>query len=58
MTQSEVLEHRTITDEHLRLYGGTPTLYGAPLALTPEDLSGADVAFLGIRGKLRPHSDG
>ena len=31
-----------------RLYGGVPTLFGAPLAETAEDLRGADVAFLGI----------
>jgi len=31
-----------------RLYGGTPTLFGAPLAETDEDLRGADVAFLGV----------
>ncbi|MBI4640392.1 MAG: arginase family protein [Candidatus Tectomicrobia bacterium] len=31
-----------------RLYGSTPTLFGAPLAETPAELQGADVAFLGI----------
>src|SRR5438552_13633803 len=41
-------ERRTVTDESLRIYGGTPTLYGVPLAQHPEDLRGADVAFLGI----------
>jgi agmatinase len=48
MAQDRVPEHRTITDESLRIYGATPTLYGAPLAQRPEDLRGADVAFLGI----------
>ena len=48
MAQSEISERRTVTDEHLRIYGGTPTIYGAPLAQGPEDLRGADVAFLGI----------
>ncbi len=31
-----------------RLYGSTPTLFGAPLAETPADLRGADAAFLGV----------
>jgi arginase family enzyme len=31
-----------------RVYGSTPTLFGAPLAESEEDLKGADVAFLGI----------
>jgi agmatinase len=31
-----------------RLYGGIPTLYGAPLAESAADLRGADVAFVGI----------
>src|SRR5579884_2640760 len=31
-----------------RLYGSTPTLFGAPLAEGPEDLRGADVAFFGV----------
>ncbi len=29
-------------------YGGTPTLFGAPLAETAADLRGSDVAFLGV----------
>jgi agmatinase len=48
MPQRRVSEHRTVTDERVRIYGGTPTLYGAPLAQNPKDLQGADVAFLGI----------
>src|SRR5262245_15391336 len=31
-----------------RVYGSTPTLFGAPLAETPEQLRGADFAFLGV----------
>jgi guanidinopropionase len=31
-----------------RVYGSTPTLFGAPLATAPEALDAADVAFLGI----------
>src|SRR5437667_9722499 len=31
-----------------RLYGATPTIFGAPLAETIDDLRGADLAFLGI----------
>src|SRR3954451_8690987 len=31
-----------------RLYGSTPTLFGAPLAQTEDDLRGAQVAFLGV----------
>ena len=31
-----------------RLYGGIPTLFGAPLAETPSDFCGADAVFLGI----------
>src|SRR3712207_3463746 len=31
-----------------RLYGGIPTVYGAPLAQSAGDLGDADVAFLGI----------
>lgn len=31
-----------------RVYGSTPTLFGAPLAERAEDLRGADVAFLGV----------
>lgn len=31
-----------------RLYGGTPTLFGAPLAESVDDLRSADVAFLGV----------
>jgi agmatinase len=31
-----------------RLYGGTPTLFGAPLAEREEDMQAADVAFLGV----------
>ena len=31
-----------------RLYGGIPTLYGAPLAESPADLRGADLACVGI----------
>ncbi len=31
-----------------RIYGSTPTLFGAPLAETADDLRGADVAFLGV----------
>jgi arginase family enzyme len=31
-----------------RLYGGIPTLYGAPLAESADDLRGADLAFIGI----------
>jgi agmatinase len=31
-----------------RVYGSTPTLFGAPLARTEEELRQADVAFLGI----------
>jgi len=31
-----------------RLYGGIPTIYGAPLAESIDDLRAADVAFLGI----------
>ena len=31
-----------------RLYGSTPTLFGAPLAGSADDLRGADVAFLGV----------
>lgn len=30
------------------VYGSTPTLFGAPLAASREDLRGADAAFLGI----------
>jgi agmatinase len=48
MAQNHVPEHRTVTDERVRIYGETPTLYGAPLAQCPTDLRGADVAFLGI----------
>ncbi len=39
---------RTTTKRDLRLYGGTPTLYGVPLAEKPADLRGTDVVFLGI----------
>lgn len=31
-----------------RVYGSTPTLFGAPLAVRDEDLQGADIAFLGV----------
>ncbi len=31
-----------------RVYGGTPTIFGAPLAETADALSGADVVFLGV----------
>ena len=31
-----------------RVYGSTPTVFGAPLAETLEDLGGADAAFLGV----------
>ena len=31
-----------------RIYGSTPTLFGAPLAETTDSLAGADVVFLGI----------
>jgi arginase family enzyme len=31
-----------------RVYGGTPTLFGSPLATDPGDLEGADIAFVGI----------
>jgi guanidinopropionase len=31
-----------------RLYGSTPTLFGAPHAATESDLKGAQVAFLGV----------
>jgi agmatinase len=31
-----------------RIYGSTPTLFGAPYATRVEDLRGADVAFVGI----------
>ena len=31
-----------------RFYGGTPTVFGAPLVLDPADLRGFDVAYLGI----------
>jgi arginase family enzyme len=31
-----------------RVYGSFPTLFGAPLAETREELRGADVAFLGV----------
>jgi agmatinase len=31
-----------------RLYGNTPTLFGAPLAQTEAELEGAQVAFLGV----------
>lgn len=31
-----------------RVYGSFPTLFGAPLAETEQDLKGADVAFLGV----------
>jgi guanidinopropionase len=31
-----------------RLYGNTPSLFGAPIATREEDLRGAQVAFLGI----------
>ncbi len=31
-----------------RVYGSTPTLFGAPLAERPEDVRGADFAFLGV----------
>jgi len=31
-----------------RVFGSTPTLFGAPLAETGEDLADADVAFLGV----------
>jgi len=48
MPQGRTPEHQTITDESLRIYGGTPTLYGAPLVQGPQDLRGADVAFLGV----------
>jgi len=48
MPQGRTPEHQTISDESLRIYGGTPTLYGAPLAQGPQGLRGADVAFLGV----------
>ncbi len=31
-----------------RIYRSTPTLFGAPLVETPEQLRSADVAFLGV----------
>jgi agmatinase len=31
-----------------RIYGSTPTLFGAPFATSVDDLQGADVAFVGI----------
>jgi guanidinopropionase len=37
-----------------RFYGSTPTLFGAPRARTPDDLRGADLAFLGIPWSAPP----
>ena len=31
-----------------RIYGSFPTLFGAPLAETEQELRGADIAFLGV----------
>lgn len=39
-----------------RVYGSTPTVFGAPLAQTTEELERADVAFLGIPWSA-PRSD-
>lgn len=37
-----------------RLYGSTPSIFGAPLARGPEGLRGADAAFLGIPWSAPP----
>ncbi|MGH9808107.1 MAG: arginase family protein, partial [Terriglobia bacterium] len=37
-----------------RFYGSTPTVFGAPRARKPEDLKGADLAFLGIPWSAPP----
>lgn len=45
--------YRNATDPFVQMlvpnvFGATPTLFGAPLVEKPEDLQGADFAFLGI----------